>query len=69
MATSETKHMYASAVDLLHIRIVNLDWTERHEKEIKHIHVSAADLLHVRIENLDYSGTSINGHLHTSVTS
>ena len=52
-ATSETKHMYASTVDLLHIRIVNLDWTESHEKEIKHIHDSAADLLHIRIENLD----------------
>ena len=45
--------MYASTVDLLHIRTVNLDWTESHEKEIKHIHDSAADLLHIRIENLD----------------
>ena len=46
MATSETKHINVSAVDLLHIRIGNLDWTESHEKEIKHIHASAADLLH-----------------------
>ena len=54
MATSETKHIYVSAVDLLHIRIGNLDWTESHEKEIKHIHASAADLLHIRTENLDW---------------
>ena len=44
MATSATKHIYASAVDLLHIRIGNLDWIQSYEKETKHIHGSAADL-------------------------
>ena len=42
-------------MDLLHIRIGNLDWIERQEKGTKHIiHASAADLLHIRIENLDW---------------
>ena len=51
--TSETKHIYVSDVDLLHIRIGNLDWIDSHEKKTKNIHASAADLLHIRIENLD----------------
>ena len=41
-------------MELLNIRIGNLDWTESHEKETKHIHASGADLLHIRIENLDW---------------
>ena len=36
--TTETKHIHASAANLLHIRIGNLDWDEIHEKETKHIH-------------------------------
>ena len=54
VATSETKHIHASAADLLHIRKGNLDWNESHEKETKHIHASTADLLHVRMENLNW---------------
>ena len=34
-AASETKHIHASAADLLHIRIGNLDWNESHEKDTK----------------------------------
>ena len=49
----ETKHIHASAANLLHIRIGNLDWNKSHEKETKHIHASAADLLHIRIGNLN----------------
>ena len=41
-------------MELLNIRIGNLDWTESHEKETKHIHASDADLLHIRIDNLDW---------------
>ena len=47
MATSDAKHIHASAVNLLHIRIGNLDWNESHEKETKYIHALAADLLHI----------------------
>ena len=52
--TTETKHFHASAANLLHVRIGNLDWNESHEKETKHIYVSAADLLHIRTGNLDW---------------
>ena len=51
---AETKHIHASAADLLHIRLGNLDWNESHEKETKHIHASAADLLYIRIRNPDW---------------
>ena len=34
-ATSETKHIHASADNLLDIRIGNLDWNESHEKDTK----------------------------------
>ena len=37
-------------MDLLHIRIVNLNWIESYEKETKHIHASAADLLNTRVK-------------------
>ena len=53
VTTSETKHIHASAADLLHIRIGNLDWNEAHEGETKHIHASVANLLHIRIGYLD----------------
>ena len=54
MATFETKHTHASAVNLLHIRIGSLDWNESYEKETKHIHASATDLLHISLGNLDW---------------
>ena len=54
MAIFESKHIYASAAVLIHVRIGNLDWNESHEKETKHIHTSAADLLHIRKGNLDW---------------
>ena len=54
MAIFESKHIYASAAVLIHVRIGNLDWNESHEKETKHIHASAVDLLHIRIGNLDW---------------
>ena len=54
VATSETKHIHASAADLLHIRIGNLYWNESHEEETKHIPVSTAHLLRIRIRNLDW---------------
>ena len=50
LAASKTKHVCAAAVDLLHIRIVNLNWIESYEKETKHIHASAADLLNTRVK-------------------
>ena len=49
MDTSETKHTHASAADLLHIRIGNLNWNESYEKETIHIHASAANIVHIRI--------------------
>ena len=49
MATFETKHTHASAADLLHIRIGNLNWNESYEKETIHIHASAANIVHIRI--------------------
>ena len=42
---NKTKHTHASAANLLHIRIANLDWNESHEEENKYIHASATDLL------------------------
>ena len=54
MVTFETKHIHASAADLLHIKIRNIDWNESYEKETNHIHASAADVLHIRIGNLDW---------------
>ena len=54
MATFETKHTHASAADLLHIRIGNLNWNESYEKETRHIHASAANILHIRIGNLGW---------------
>ena len=54
MATFETKHTHASAADLLHIRIENLNWNESYEKETRHIHASAANILHIRIGNLGW---------------
>ena len=35
VATSETKHLYASAVDLLDIRIENLDWYKYGNSKMK----------------------------------
>ena len=49
MATFETKHTHASAADLLHIRIGNLNWNESYEKETIHLHASAANIVHIRI--------------------
>ena len=54
MAIFESKHIYASAAVLIHVRIGNLDWNESHEKETKHIHDSAAYLLHIRLGNLNW---------------
>ena len=55
----KTKHIYASAANLLHIRMGNLDWDERHDKKTKHIHASAANLLHIRIGNPTGANTDI----------
>ena len=46
VATFETKGTHASAANVLHIKIENLNWNESHEKKTKHIHGSTADLLH-----------------------
>ena len=51
--TSETKHIHASAADLLHVRTGNLDWNESHGKETKYIEASAADSSHIRKGNID----------------
>ena len=52
--TQKLNVIHASAGDLLHIRIGNLEWNESHEKETKHILASSTDLLHIKIENLSW---------------